>query len=198
MASTQGVALNPGTGSMAPAAVPDVPKDVKWGDTKEVVKSTVPGGSIYKVTYVNDGDGVSLKGKDGSNLTCRINQIDAPEVAHKDWTTSAGKKILGNPDQAFGQESKKNLEQMILDKEVTVLVTQEKAGRKYCEVEFQGKSLALSQVQAGLAMVYDRFVTADRAVELKSAEAQAKAARKGLWKDLNPMSGEQFRRTYNP
>ena len=198
MGSTHGVAFNPSTGAAAPTKAPEVPPGLPWGKTETVAKSTAPGGSIAKVTYVGDGDGFKATFNDGTPVTCRINQIDAPEVKHDAYTTKNGKQFKASPDQAYGQESKKYLEDLILNKEVTVLVTKaEKDGRAYCEVELQGKSVALSTVQAGLAMVYGRYVSEDRKAELKGAESAAKAARKGLWADPAPISGESFRRQFN-
>lgn len=197
MGSSQGVAVDVASGMSAPAKVPDVPKNLPWDKPATVAQAATPGGNIARVTYVGDGDGVSGKFADGSNVTCRLNNIDAPEVRHAAWATKSGKQMNASPDQAYGQESKKSLEAMILNKEVTIKVTQVKDGRSYCDVEFQGKDLSMSQVEAGLAMVYHRYVAPDRKAAFQGAEDKARSQRLNLWKDANPVPGETFRRQFN-
>ena len=149
------------------------------------------------MTFVGDGDGLTGRFGDGSNITCRLDQTDAPEVAKPTWTTKAGKPKAASPDQSFGREARKSLEELVLNKEVTIKVTKVKDSRTFCEVEFQGKNVELSQVEAGMAWVYDRYVSAQNKDSFKAAETKAKQQRKGLWGELNPVNPETFRRQFN-
>ena len=195
--SSQGVSVNLGSGASVPAKVPDIPKDLPWGKPTTVSQASTPGGRTARVTFVGDGDGVTGQFGDGSNVTCRLNNIDAPEVKHDARTTKTGTQLQASPDQSYGRESQKSLEDLIMNKEVTIKVTQVKDGRSYCDVEFQGKDLSMRQVEQGLAMVYARYVDPARKAAFQSAEDKAKSQRLNLWNDANPLLGERFRRQYN-
>ena len=194
---TQAVSLNTGTGVTAPVKVPEIPKGLPWGKPEVVAQASSPGGRTAKVTYVGDGDGLSGKFADGSDITCRLDQTDAPEVAHAAYTRKDGKQMNASPEQSFGRESQKSLEAMVLNKEVTIKVTKVAGKRNFCEVEFQGKNVELSQIEAGMAWVYDRYVSDKNKDSFKSAEDKAKAQRTGLWKELNPVNPETYRRQFN-
>mgnify|MGYP001765302886 CR=1 FL=1 len=185
----QTVGLNPVTGAVTKAADPrPIPKDVAWSAPVVAEKATKPGGQIAKVTYVQDGDGASLQLKDGSSVSCRIAGIDAPETA---------KPKHNKPGQPYGEESKKSLQEAILNKEVTLTIVKsakpDKYGRELCEIEIQGQSVGLKQVQEGLAWVYERYVSGTEGNALRSAEAQARAFKKGLWADPTPVNPETFK-----
>lgn len=194
---TQAVTLDTATGASAPAKVPEIPKGLPWGKPEVVAKASTPGGRTAKVTFVGDGDGLTGQFGDGSNVTCRLDQTDAPEVAHKAYTRKDGKSVNASPDQVFGRESQKSLEAMVLNKEVTIKVTKVEGSRTFCEVEIQGKNVELSQIEGGMAWVYDRYVSAQNKDGFKAAETKARQQRKGLWGELNPVNPETFRRQFN-
>lgn len=208
--SAQGVSVNIGTGTTAPTKAPDIPKDLDWDKGKTVVQGPSQEGKIVKATFaigtarsakvkkVGDGDGVTGELADGSQISCRLNNIDAPETAKDAYTTVGGKAMKASPAQAYGAESQKGLEDMILNKQVTIKVSQVKDGRPYCEVHFEGKDVSLAQVEKGLAMVYTRFVAPELRGTFYAAQEKAKKDRLNLWKDTNPIPGEKFRRLYNP
>lgn len=176
----------------------DVPPDTKWGAPKTVVEASAPGGREAVVTFVPDADGLVMKLGDGKSLSCRLHSIDAPEVKH-DARVVNGKKIKASPDQAQGPEARDYLSQLVLDKKVTVVVTQSaetsKQKRNFCQVSFKGEDVSLKVLEAGFAKVYDRFVVPELADKAYSAQLRAKEARRGIWKDLFPQSGEDFRRS---
>lgn len=187
--SVETVGLNPVTGAVGKPSDPrPIPKDIAWSAPVVAEKATKPGGQIAKVTYVQDGDGANLRLGDGSSVNCRVAGIDAPETA---------KPKYNKPGQPFGEEAKKSLQDAILNKEVTVTIVKAQKpdpyGREICEIEIQGQSVGLKQVQDGLAWVYDRYVSGTQRDTLKSAEAQAKAFKKGLWSDPNPVYPETFK-----
>ena len=135
---TDHVVVNVGTGETRPASKPiEIPKDVQWQKPVTAVRGDIPKSGTVKavVTFVPDGDTVFGKQSDGSALACRIDGIDAPEV---------NSKRTGKPGQPYGEESKKTLQDMILNKEVTVRITKPSVngsnyGRDMCQIEIEGK-----------------------------------------------------------
>lgn len=129
-----------------------------------------------KVVSLADGDTLTVL--DGANVQHKIRLwgIDAPERG-----------------QAFGTRSRENLAALCFGKPVRVEVVdvdryRREVGRVYC-----GPVLAnLAQVQAGMAWDYRQF---DRGREFAAAEAEARAARRGLWVDPAPVPPWEFRRS---
>jgi micrococcal nuclease len=176
-----------------------VPKNTQWEQPTTLVQAAKPGGQQAVVTFVPDADGVNLKLADGKSLSCRLHSIDAPEVAHDERTTN-GKTIKASPNQSYGQESKDWLSKKILNKEVTVVITQSaetsKQGRNFCQVSFEGEDISISALENGFAMAYDKFVQPALAEKVYDAQLRAKEARRGLWKDTFPERGEDFRNRF--
>lgn len=182
---TSHLAVDLGSGKTAPAKTVEVPA-VPWKAPVTVEKAEKPGGQRAVITYVGDGDSVGGKLKqDGSKIACRIDSIDAPETA---------KPKLGKAGQAYGEESKRTLEEMILWKEVTIRVTKPKGkyDRDYCQIEIEGESVDKKMLQAGAAYLYRRY---NNSPDLAQAESEAKAAKRGLWADPGAISPEAFRRS---
>ena len=173
-----------------------VPKNTQWDAPKTIAQASKPGGQQAVVTFVPDADGVNLKLADGKSLSCRLHSIDAPEVAHKERQVK-GKTIKASPDQAFGKEGKDWLSNKILNKEVTVVITQSaetsKQGRNFCQVSFEGEDMSISALENGFAQAYDKFVLPELAEKVYSAQLKAKKSRKNLWTQDFPMKGEDFR-----
>lgn len=182
--------LTPNKSSQAkPIAPVAVPEDVKWSPPVVAVKSKQPGGEKALVTYVGDGDGASLKRKDGSELNCRIETIDAPETA---------KPKYGKAGQPYGEEAKRTLQRLIANKEVTVTVTQpaqddQNYGRALCRIEVEGKGVDALMLKEGAAWLYRKY---GKAVDpaLESVEANARKVGKGLWADPEAENPFDFRR----
>lgn len=186
-------------GATGKASSPVVlPKNTQFEPPKVLVGQPATGGNTVlatfntKITGVTDGDGIRATKPSGKSFNCRLDSINAPEVSHDEWTTKGGKKMKASPDQAYGQESKKSLEQMVLDKDVSITITQSKEGREFCQVSFQGKDVSLKQVEEGMAWVYDRYISPELYGSYKSAEAEAKKARKGLWQNLTAENPADF------
>ena len=163
--------------------------EVDWGKP-QVVQKAAPGvlpkggGDRAVVTYVGDGDGAKLLKGDGSTLDCRIDRIDAPEVAHKSH---------GKEGQAYGDEARKTLQQLIYGKEVTVRVTQpaDRYGRSMCQIEVEGKDVSTEMIREGAAWLYQRYSN-DKS--LKKLELEARKDRRGLWGLPSPEYPERFKR----
>lgn len=186
--------MNAKGGSATPIAPITVPENVNWAKPTVAVQAKQPGGEKAVVTFVGDGDGASLLRRDGSSINCRIDTIDAPETA---------KPMHGKPGQAFGEEAKRTLQELIDKKEVTLTVTKEAAsgpatkannyGRALCKIEVEGKNVDLQMLQKGAAWLFRKYGT-NPDPTLENAERVAKLKKEGLWSDPNAENPSDFRR----
>lgn len=191
--------LNPTKSSNAKAIAPiAVDPNTQWTKPAPVVQATTPGGQKAVVTYVDDGDSARLRTKDGSNINCRIDSIDAPEVA---------KPKLNKPGQPFGEEAKKTLQGMIDRKEVTVIVTkpadsssppskENNYGRSLCKIEVQGQGVDAKMLSAGAAWLYRKYGESPDP-KLQAIESKARVNQVGLWADPTAEDPKSFRRRTN-
>lgn len=162
---------------------------MKWQDPVTAVKAApgaIPKGEGTKavVSFVTDGDTFNTN----TGVTCRIDTIDAPETA---------KAKHGKKGQPFGEESKKALQEMILNKEVNIRIVKpaDKWGRSICQVEIEGKGVDQAMIQQGAAWVYQQFAQGTlRGESLNALQDKAKKDKKGLWTDPNPQYPPDFRR----
>ncbi len=132
---------------------------------------------IGKVVGVSDGDTITvLDEMDKGNFKIRLDKIDAPE-----------KK------QAFGNKAKQFLSSLIFGKQVTVRFKEiDRYGRIVGVVYCDGVEIDLVMVQNGYAWHYSYY---DPNPEYIQAEKQARADKKGLWADPNPINPYQFRKS---
>lgn len=201
---TTAVSLNLGTGGTNTAKKPvDIP-DIQWTQPETVVQASpaaqaagagiksvvtfvAKGAEKATVTGVKDGDGAYVRRADGSTIDCRIDKINAPEIAHP--------KFSNKPTQPYGNEAKKTLEDMILNKEVTLRVSKEanaanaKYGRATCQIEIEGKDVSAEMIQKGMAWLYRRY---SNDPELSKMEDTAKKNKAGLWQGINPINPETY------
>ncbi|MFN2576693.1 MAG: thermonuclease family protein [Pyrinomonadaceae bacterium] len=134
-----------------------------------------------RVVRIADGDTITVLDATKTEYRIRLQGIDAPE-----W------------HQAFGNRSKKNLSDMIFNKDVTVIYEKtDRYGRMVGKVLFEGKDINLEQVKAGMAWHYKEYEreqsSEDRDLYAR-AEDEARGARHGLWVDANPIEPGEFRR----
>ena len=136
--------------------------------------------SATHVVGVTDGDTITVLDADRDQHKVRLAGIDAPE-----------KK------QPFGQRSKEHLSDLVFGKDVTLLCGKvDRYGRDICVVYIGGKDANLAQVEAGLAWWYRKYAkeqTAQQRVDYEAAETRAKAARRGLWADAEPVPPWEWR-----
>lgn len=191
--STDHLSVDLGSGDTTKASQPvTIPKDVQWRQPVTAVQATGPqakgaGGQKAVITYVGDGDSAIGNFKDGGKVECRIDGIDAPEVAHPTHGKPTG--------QAYGEEAKRQLQDLIEKQEVTIRVTKpaeqgKNYGRALCQIEISGKDVSQEMVRAGAAWVYKKYATDPKLFQL---ENEARTAKRGLWADPNPINPEQFR-----
>jgi len=87
---------------------------------------------------------------------------------------------------------------MIFDRDVTIEYEKtDQYGRIVGKILLEGKDVNLEQVKAGMAWHYkfyeDEQTPEDRELYAKT-EAEARAARRGLWQDPSPIEPYQFRK----
>jgi endonuclease YncB( thermonuclease family) len=134
-----------------------------------------------RVVRVADGDTVTVLDSSNTQYRIRLEGIDAPE-SH----------------QAFGTQSKKSLSDMVFDREVTVVYQKtDQYGRLVGKITLDGKDINLEQVQAGMAWHYKEYqreqAPEDRELYAR-AEDEARSARRGLWRDPDPVEPSAFRK----
>ncbi len=127
-----------------------------------------------RVVGVHDGDTLTLLVAGNRQVKVRLAGIDAPELA-----------------QPFGQKSKQSLSELAFNRPATVAVSKiDDYGRSIGVVTVAGVNVEAEQVRRGLAWVYRHY--SDDA-QLLALEAEAKAARRGLWAEANPMAPWDWR-----
>jgi endonuclease YncB( thermonuclease family) len=144
------------------------------------------------VSRVVDGDTVWVKIEQGTELQVRLLGIDAPEVSHP---------IKGGgmtPDQPYGSEAQRILAALILNQPVSVQVyRRDRRGHILGVISYGAANINLWLVHSGLAW-YTRggpnLAPLDLQRALKTAETEARQARRGLWTDPKPDPPWRFRR----
>ena len=127
-----------------------------------------------RVVRVADGDTVTILSGGSAQHKIRLYGIDAPE-SH----------------QAFGQKSRERLAHYVSGKDVTVKwKSKDKYGRILGTVWLGSTDINLQMLRDGFAWHYKRF---DTNPVYAAAESEARAARRGLWVDPNPVPPEEFR-----
>lgn len=133
------------------------------------------------VVGVSDGDTITVLDDSKKQHKIRLAGIDAPE-----------KK------QAFGQRSKEHLSDLVYRKNVTIEGDKlDRYGRTIGKVVINGTDANLQQVKAGFAWHYKKYQReqskADRVLYAR-AEDEARAQKRGLWRDVDPTPPWDFRR----
>jgi endonuclease YncB( thermonuclease family) len=126
------------------------------------------------VVGVSDGDTITVLDAQRQQHKIRLAGIDAPESK-----------------QAFGQASKRNLSDIVFDRDVILDCGKtDKYQREVCVVMVDGQDANLAQVKAGMAWWYRKYAkeqTSQQRANYEAAEATAKAGRVGLWSEDDPM-----------
>lgn len=140
------------------------------------VSSTLRGADFTgRVVAVDDGDTIDVL-RDRRVEKIRLNGIDCPEIL-----------------QAYGSRAKEYTTLLVFGKDVRVIVQGRDAwGRTLAQVVApDGTVLNRELVRVGLAWWYYSFAPKDR--DLEKLQAEAKAARAGLWAEAHPMAPWFFR-----
>ena len=202
------LALDFRTGKGTPTKDPVPMPNVTWKEPVQAVTINPIYAQLPKytgvVTYVGDADTLLVQSKQYttkgreykfSNVECRIDSVDAPETPHPEY---------GKKGQPYGEEAAKILQQMVLNKEVSIRVTkptdgESNYGRDVCQIEVSGKDVSVELLRAGAAWLYqykDKRTGEDYnrygsgGIQL---EQQARDANRGLWALPNPQNPYDFR-----
>jgi endonuclease YncB( thermonuclease family) len=128
-----------------------------------------------KVIGISDGDTITVL-RDHQSIKIRLSGIDAPEGG-----------------QPFGNRAKQFASTVAFGKIVTVKPRDtDRYGRTVADVILpDGRNLSHEIVRAGFAWWFRRYAPDDRA--LASLEAEARAARRGLWAEAGPIPPWEWR-----
>ena len=127
-----------------------------------------------RVVGIADGDTFTCLTDAKQQLKVRLHAIDAPEK-----------------QQAFGQQAKKHLSDLVYGQTVTLHITDtDRYGRTVADIRLGSLDINQQMVKDGYAWAY-RLYDGTRYVQEEKA---ARNARLGLWRDVNPIEPSQWRR----
>jgi endonuclease YncB( thermonuclease family) len=114
------------------------------------------------------------------------------------WTPAASSAASGWPrstrprsGQPFGQRSKQSLSDLCYGRDAVIEDGgRDRYGRTIGRVSCAGIDANAEQVRRGMAWVFDRYAT-DRS--LYAIQDEARAARRGLWRDPQPVPPWEYR-----
>ena len=127
------------------------------------------------VVSVHDGDTLTVL-VEKQQIKVRLAEIDAPELR-----------------QPYGNRSKQALHELCYQELAEVKqIARDRYGRSVAEVICKDVDAGAHQVALGLAWVYDRY--SKPSSPLYPLQDSAKAARRGLWADNEPVPPWEWRR----
>ena len=133
-----------------------------------------------RVVGVADGDTLTLLDSEQRQHIIRLDGIDAPEKG-----------------QPFGQASKRHLSDLAFGRNATADCHKvDRYRRNVCNVTVNDADVCREQMRAGLAWVYTKYareLPPQRRTSYIDAESEARAARRGLWSDPEPMPPWEWR-----
>jgi micrococcal nuclease len=135
-----------------------------------------------KVVSVGDGDTLRVNTNQGT-LTVRLACIDAPEMSQK----------------PYGEAAAKRLKQLLPSGATVTLdvVDTDRFGRKVAKVSQGNRSINLTMVQEGQAVVYHQFLNncKDLKDNLLVAQNTARTRKLAFWSQNNPVMPWDWRRS---
>lgn len=130
-----------------------------------------------RVVRIADGDTLTVLTAAKEEVKVRLHGVDAPESK-----------------QAFGNRAKEELSSLVFGKTVRVDIEEkDRYGRTVGRVFVGDVAVNVEMVRRGFAWWYRSY--AKRAVDLATAEAEARNAKRGLWSEANPVPPWEFRRS---
>ncbi len=157
---------------------------------------------VGRVVRVADGDTITVLAalggtRSGASSNHRRNGVLVGGIQRSDPAPAVEHKIrlhgIDAPEsgQAFGNAAKSHLSSLVAGRNVRVKWKScDKYGRILGVVYINGADVNLEMLKAGFAWHYKRF---DSMPAYAQAETAARAAKRGLWSDPNPIPPEQFR-----
>lgn len=142
-------------------------------------------GLVGRVVGVSDGDTLTVLDDAKRQHKMRLSGIDAPESG-----------------QAFGNRSKQSLSDCAFGKHATVIGDKtDRYGRTVARVMVGAVDCNLRQIELGMAWHYKKYENEQPPAERSAyaaAELTARAQKRGLWSDLNPMPPWDWRNGDGP
>lgn len=133
-----------------------------------------------RVIGIIDGDTITVLDSSNRQYKIRFAGIDAPEK-----------------NQPYGQIAKEHLSELFFNRQVIVETEKEDRYRRPVgKVLFEGRDTNLAMVVAGYAWHYKKYQaeqSPDDRLLYDSAEREARAARRGLWEDPDPIPPSEWR-----
>lgn len=134
-----------------------------------------------RVVGISDGDTITVLDAANQQHKIRLSGIDSPEKA-----------------QPYGQASKQSLSDQVYDRQVSIETSKrDRYGREIGKVLIAGQDANLEQIKRGMAWHYKQYQNEqplDDRLSYTRAEEEARAARRGLWADPEPMPPWEWRR----
>jgi endonuclease YncB( thermonuclease family) len=132
-------------------------------------------GVTGRVVAVADGDTLTVLDASKQQHRIRLNGIDAPESG-----------------QPFSTVAKAHLSDLVFGRDVTVVGSKiDRYGRFVGTVIVGARNANLEQLRAGLAWYYREYagdVAPENRLLYEAAEAEARAIKRGLWRDASPQA----------
>ena len=140
-----------------------------------VFSTPIPADTLHGwVVSITDGDTLTLLQDDYRQIKVRLDSIDAPEKS-----------------QPFGNVAKKTLSDLVFNQRIDVETSKtDRYQRIVGEVWYGGDLINLEMVKRGMAWVYRKYAKNPQYYEM---EASAKAQKRGLWSQSNPVAPWEFR-----
>jgi micrococcal nuclease len=108
--------------------------------------------------------------------------FDAPEIPHDN-----------KPGQPYGEESTKELKEMILGQDVTAEIRdKDKYGREVCVIRKEGTDINREMIKKGMAWAYRKYLKPNDSGYI-NAESDARSMRLGLWQS-SPVPPWEYRK----
>jgi endonuclease YncB( thermonuclease family) len=134
------------------------------------------------VDHVADGDTLTvLNKKTGERVRVRVASIDAPEIQHGP----------NRPGQPYGPEATKAMQRFVSRGTLDIRPTGSRSwDRIVAYVSVDGRDAGRELVASGLAWREPRY---DRDGRYSEPQQKARAQRRGLWRQSNPIAPWQWR-----
>ena len=162
--------------SSLPTKVVVAPKVVLDGTQNKYVitaatKTNVVDGDTVDFFAGLKGENRSLRPENGSDLTCRIDAINAPELGKDGYASAPG-----------AEKAKQTLSDLIKAGKVQVSITQKGEkdvyGRTFCQIEVEGNDVGLEMLKKGAVKLFNQYAAPEIYQE---ANAQAKGQGVGIY-----------------
>lgn len=128
-----------------------------------------------KVIGVKDGDTVEVLLEGNVPVVLRLADVDCPEKL-----------------QPYGNNAKKFVSDEVFGKQITYYPTKtDRYGRTIAKIYYNKKYLSEEIIKSGYGWWYKQY---SKATHLQDVQNKAKKAKKGLWKDKNPIAPWEFRK----